>query len=719
MISYSQVDYTYLNVNTDPAPQEGLSSLTQGSSVKIGLPVETGEIVISKGGGKTPTGSVGNGLAANQPIGLIPLRPCPGDDCRDNGECFIFNVFGGSSKSEDNDFNTFMLEYPFTGTPPYFDQNLSKWEIRRSINGIMTSQEVVSTSSDTCTFRNYVKGNYIYFYVIVWWDRILAKYGEGVYDVFVTSIVDGSVAAQCSDKFNLLSICCDKQAPAPPAPDNCDYGVINGELITGAYIGWNTCLFGWSLYATDQGPLPLYIFDQDKLNCIFSDTKYNHYITFKASSCGNVVSGNSYTIEYSITLDPGTTFQIALGTASGILRTTSGTYTETITAIGTEIFVSFGTLAGVQGVKTFSVTQYSAVLEYIRIPSLASAAVESVTIQNFDFTQLGQTFEALNPMYTIPGWTDTNGSYLSYSAQALHFENYHPSYPGKLAIGSRVPLPVGYTGFLRANSTNPLLNAGDTYEVTIKLDACDPEIQVSIVLGGTSGPAHNTAGTFVDTIICGSDGTGLTIAAEMIATSYNWRPAFVNYVQIVKVGGSGGKEEPAPCNEIANCTMQIKVSNGNSIFKYPNGERFDYKGKWMVNDMGTISEVTNPIFQDCLRLPGIFGYGESGEEKIDIRYNSGLVKNIRQEIIRRYTMKTDMLPYDVLERLEVFGRFAEEMLVSDFNVINPDYSLKERSVKIEGDFKPDYDTSHSGRTRLVMLELGFVDRVRDIERRIC
>ena len=165
---------------------------------------------------------------------------------------------------------------------------------------------------------------------------------------------------------------------------------------------------------------------------------------------------------------------------------------------------------------------------------------------------------------------------------------------------------------------------------------------------------------------------------------------------------------------------QIKyLTNGKSVFKYPNGERFDYRGNWIVNDMGTITTEIDPLFNDCLRLPGIFGYGESGEEKIDIRYNSGLVKNIRQEIIRRYTMKTDLLPYDVLERLEVFGRFAEEMLISDFNVINPDYSLKERSVMIEGDFKPDYDTSHNGRTRLVMLELGFVDRVRDIERRIC
>ena len=78
-----------------------------------------------------------------------------------------------------------------------------------------------------------------------------------------------------------------------------------------------------------------------------------------------------------------------------------------------------------------------------------------------------------------------------------------------------------------------------------------------------------------------------------------------------------------------------------------------------------------------------------------------------------------MVPYDLLERIEVFGRFAEEMLVSDFNVINPDYSLSERSVKIDGDFKPDYDTSHQGRTRLLMLEMAFVDRVRDIERRIC
>ena len=719
MISYSKVDYTIVSANTDPAPQEGLTTFVKSSAVKTGPGTGVGEIVISKGGGKTPTGSVGNGLAANQPVGMIPLRPCPLDDCRDNGECFIFNVFGGSSKKEDNDYNTFMLEFPFTGTPPYFDQNLSKWVLRRSINGVMTEQEVVSITSNTCIFQNYVKGNYIYFFVQVLWDRVLAAYGEGIYDVFVTSTIDGAKAAQCSDKFKLNAICCNDEAPAPPSNTNCDYGVVNGELITGAYLGWQTCLAGWTLDSSDQS-FPFYIFDQDNLTALFQDNKLNHYMKFKASSCGTIVSGNSYTIEYQIVLDSGSTFQVSLGTAAGILRTTSGTYTETITAIGTEIYCTFGVISPTTyTTPVFVQSSWNATLNYIRIPSLAGPAVQTINIQNFDFTQLGQTFETLNPYFGIPGWTDLNGSYLSYSTQALHFENYHPSYTGKLAIGSRTPIQTGKIGLLQANTTNPLLNAGDTYDVTIKIDTCDPEIQICVLLGGNAGTIHGTAGTFTDTITCGTDGTGLIIKAEMIATSYNFRPAFINYVEIVKVGGSGGKDEPKPCNEVANCTMQIKVRNGKSVFKYPNGTRFDYRGDWILNDMGTISTIKDPLFYDCLRLPGIFGYGESGEEKIDIRYNSGEVKNIRQEIIRRYTMKTDMVPYDVLERLEVFGRFAEEMLVSDFNVINPDYSLSERSVMIEGDFKPDYDTSHNGRTRFVMLELGFVDRMRNIERRIC
>lgn len=715
MILFSSVDYTTISANTDPSPQEGLTSLAVSSEVKIA--VESKEIVVAKEG-QTPTGSVGVGLAAPQPIGMIPLRPCPLDDCRDNGECFVFNVFGGFNNNADNDFNTFMLEFPFTGTPPYFDENLSKWVLRKSIGGVMTDQEVISITSSTCTFRNYVKGNFIYFFVAVWWDKVLSAYGEGTYDIFVTSTINGSKAAQCSDKFQLTNICCNDQGPSAPSDTNCDYGVINGELITGAYLGWQTCLAGWTLDASDIAN-PFYIFDQDKLTTIFQSKKYNHYMKFKASSCGTIISGNSYSIEYSIDLDQGATFQVSLGTAAGILRTTSGTYTETITAVGTEIFCTFGVLTSAPDAGMFAVADYQATLDYIRIPSLAGPAVETINIQNFDFSQLGQTFAIANPMFGIPGWTDLNGSYLLYSAQALHFENYHPSYPGKLAIGSRTPIDIGKTGYLQANATNPVLNAGDTYDVTIKIDSCDPEIQISVLLGGNSTTIYNSAGTFTDSVVCGTDGTGLIIKAEIIAVSYNWRPAFINYVQVIKTAGTGGKDEPSPCHEIANCTMKVLLKNGQSVFKYPNGQRFDYKGRWIVNDMGTITTENNPLFVDSLRLPGMFGFGESGEEKIDIRYNSGLVKNIRQEIIRRYTMKTDMVPYDVLERFEVFGRFAEEMLVTDYNLINPDYNIKQRSVKIEGDFTPDYDTSFNGRTRLVMLELGFVDRVRDIERRIC
>ena len=719
MISYSKVDYTIVSANTDPAPQEGLTTFVKSSAVKTGPGTGVGEIVISKGGGKTPTGSVGNGLAAPQPIGLLPLRPCPADDCRDNGECFVFNVFGGSNNQDENDYNTFMLEYPFTGAIPYFNQNLSKWQLRKSYSGVMNVQETIDITSDICTFKNYVRDNYIYFFVRIWWDKVLTKYGTGVYDLFVTSTIDGAIATQCSDKFNLISICCDLGVPAPPAMDICDYGVKNGELVTPSGLPGMTCIDGWTLYGSDVGQYPLYYFADDMLYAYFTDLKINHYTIFNGTTCNPMVAGTPYSVTYEIELDPGTNFKVTLGTASGALRTQSGTYTEIITATGPVLELQFGTYNVPNNTPGFVAgQQFVAKLKYIRIPALSGMSIDPINIQNFDFSQLGQTFDAAAPMYQIPGWTDTNGSYLSFSQTALHFENYHPSYAGRLAIGHRTPIPAGYVGYLRG-TTNPLLNAGDTYDVTIKIDSCDPEIAVSVGIGGTFGTAHSVAGTFTETLVCGTDGTGLTIAAEMLAQSNNWRPAFVNYVSIIKVAGGGTKVDLSACTDTANCTMQIKVKNGKSVFKYPNGERFDYRGNWIVNDMGTITTEIDPLFNDCLRLPGIFGYGESGEEKIDIRYNSGLVKNIRQEIIRRYTMKTDLLPYDVLERLEVFGRFAEEMLISDFNVINPDYSLKERSVKIEGDFKPDYDTSHNGRTRLVMLELGFVDRVRDIERRIC
>lgn len=722
MISFTKVDFTAVAPNTDPAIQEGITSLVQASAawVKTGSGGGSGDIVISKGGGsvKTPKSTAAVGLAAPQPIGMIPLRACPLDDCRDNGECFMMNVFGGSTKAADNDYSTFMLEYPFTGNPPYFSDNLSKWTLRKSIAGVMTLQESIGVTSNTCTIKNYVKGNYIYYHITVWWDKVLASYGEGIYDIYVESTIDGSKAAQCTDKFNLNTQCCDPQFPALPI-GNCAYGVTNGELITPAVqANGSISLFGWTMFASDVGPNPMYWYTDDALFVYFTDLKVNHHTIFNAATCSPMVPTTSYTVTYEIVLDPGTYFKVTLGTASGAVRTQSGVYTEVITCTGTTLEVEFGTIATIPGGFNPGLT-YVAQLKYLRIPALSGATIENINLQNNTFAALGQTFEALNPMYQIPGWTDTNGTYLSFSQSALHWENYHPGYNGKLAVGHRTPIPMGYVGFLKANATNPILNNGDTYAVTIKIDACDPEIQISVMLGGNMGPTHNAAGTYQDSIVCGADGTGLIIVAEMIATSTNSRPAFINYVEIIKTAGSGGKGEPAPCHELANCTMQVKVSNGKSIFKYPNGERFDYRGKWVVNDMGIISTVTDPLFTDCVRLPGIFGYGESGEEKIDIRYNSGLVKNIRQEIIRRYTMKTDMLPYDLLERIEVFGRFAEEMLVSDFNVINPDYSLSERSVKIDGDFKPDYDTSHQGRTRLLMLEMAFVDRVRDIERRIC
>jgi len=124
-------------------------------------------------------------------------------------------------------------------------------------------------------------------------------------------------------------------------------------------------------------------------------------------------------------------------------------------------------------------------------------------------------------------------------------------------------------------------------------------------------------------------------------------------------------------------------------------------------------------FADEIRLPAIFGFQESGEDKVDIRFNSGMVKNIRQEILRQYTLKCDRIPMDIINRMEIYGRFAEQLLITDFNEMNPDWKIRQKSVRVDSEWKPDYSLLQKSCSRLVPIEFKLLDRVRNIERRIC
>lgn len=698
-------DFTDVNGGTTPGPSLGGGSILIGANF-TGLT-------------NYPTGSgIGNGLQARQILGLSALAPCPDRDCRDDVDCFKISVFGGSNiDPAQNDYSTFMLEYPYSGGAPWFDQNVSKWTLLKQVGGLYAVQEVLTYTSTVCEFLNFddFNNHFIYFHCKLLWDEILAEYGEGTYYLKVESIIGGEKAIQCSDLFVLKDNCCDKVVNGvsvgtnPPEPDpdetTCQHGVKNGEFDASD---------GWGLYQTTNFQ---WIISDGQLTAWTPVSMIGSALVVTGTTCMPMTDGLNYTVDFDVTINPGegnVQLIMALGQGLGTPITASGTYSQTITAdtltlLGSTPILNFRVIenGGLGNVGNASIT-----FNYIRIDSLVPPTpLISVNLANANFDTLGQTFNPSGLYYPLPGWTELGGT--------IHWTNTFPLEPGVLYAGLGGYSSGDYS-LLKA-TVSPALTPGLSYDVTLNVLQCDANADFTILLGGTAGTPITVAGEVTETIVCGGDGTGLVIRARANANILGG----VGKLDFVAIEGLTSQPEPEPGANLCygasmNGTFQFEVAFGGVISALPDGTVFDFKKTLnKSNGAGTTLISGDAGFNDMIRVPGIFGFQESGEEKIDIRFNSGFVKNIRQEIIRSYTAKTDPLPIEIINRMEIYGRFANQLFISDYNDRNPDWKIKKKSIRIDSDWKPNYETMRKACSRLVPIEFKCLDRVRNVEKRIC
>lgn len=123
----------------------------------------------------------------------------------------------------------------------------------------------------------------------------------------------------------------------------------------------------------------------------------------------------------------------------------------------------------------------------------------------------------------------------------------------------------------------------------------------------------------------------------------------------------------------------------------------------------------NPVvtWRDQIRVYGFFGKEKTEYERQNIEYNSGEVKQIRNEAIQKFEYESALQPKWIHDRLKAYAFMADELYVTDYNWNNSDYDIKKKRVICDGAYEPEYhrDTRYSWVK--VQFKEGFQNVVRD------
>jgi hypothetical protein len=132
-------------------------------------------------------------------------------------------------------------------------------------------------------------------------------------------------------------------------------------------------------------------------------------------------------------------------------------------------------------------------------------------------------------------------------------------------------------------------------------------------------------------------------------------------------------------------------------------------------DPDTTSGSVPIAWKDAIRVGGEFGYEDTDFERKSIKYQTGVVKKVRDELILKHKWKSSSLPFWFHERFKAYGLMADYTLVSDYNLNNSDYNIKLYSVQGESSYNPGY----RGFPRETMVTCEFKPAVQNIKRSRC
>ena len=101
------------------------------------------------------------------------------------------------------------------------------------------------------------------------------------------------------------------------------------------------------------------------------------------------------------------------------------------------------------------------------------------------------------------------------------------------------------------------------------------------------------------------------------------------------------------------------------------------------------------FWQDAIMFGGSFGIEGTEIERTQIKYQSGAIYKVRDEVVRNYTLRTTQLPMWLHRRFYAYALMADNLVVSDYNLNNDSYLFKDWAVVADS----NYNIAHKNYTR--------------------
>ncbi len=107
-----------------------------------------------------------------------------------------------------------------------------------------------------------------------------------------------------------------------------------------------------------------------------------------------------------------------------------------------------------------------------------------------------------------------------------------------------------------------------------------------------------------------------------------------------------------------------------------------------------------------LRVPGIFWKEEATINRENVKYQNGAIEWLKDELINEYTFNSDRMPDYVHMFLKYDMMQSDNILITDFNIVNPTMRRNLRIYPNSG-YVPVYDAQ----ALYAPVELKFIDRI--------
>lgn len=111
---------------------------------------------------------------------------------------------------------------------------------------------------------------------------------------------------------------------------------------------------------------------------------------------------------------------------------------------------------------------------------------------------------------------------------------------------------------------------------------------------------------------------------------------------------------------------------------------------------GTLFDFCNISWYDSIRFRGFFGYKKFKYDEVMLEYGFdlnapfGKMERVRDKAVPMYQFHSHNLPQWIHDRLAVYAFMSDTLLVSDYNLGNSDYSIKQKNVVKAGGYEPAY-----------------------------